>query len=210
MNLSIIIASHGHRRWQHLAQSRALPSAERQKAYEVLIAHDDSLSANRAGVRNELASHAKGDWLCFLDADDELEAGYADAMAEQESARMMLTPAVSYAYGARRKPASFWPECELSKGNWMVVGTVIEKSLFEEVGGWRHLEATGTTNEFDDWELWIRCSLAGAGVVRVPGAVYIAYAMNTSKHRSASARQRRAWHREVGMIHFPQIYESWS
>lgn len=202
MKLSIIIASHGSDQWAELATSRALPSAEQQGAHEVLIGHDPDSVNDRAVIRNRLAAQATGDWLCFLDADDELAPGYAAAMAAAEQDRALLTPMVSYVRNGRPKPPSFWPEIDLRAGNWMVVGTVLQTSLFREVGGWRHLNATGVPNEYDDWELWIRCSAAGAVPVKVPAAVYVAYIIPSSPHRVANVKQKLAWHKEVEDLHF--------
>lgn len=211
MKVTICIAAHGQNKWRVLAERRAVPSAERQcssglEMVEVLYEYDSHPDATRADVRNRLAERAAGDWLCFLDADDELEDGYMEAMAEAEAPGCLLTPAVSYSYGHRRKPAKFWPEVAIERGNWIVVGTLIEKSLFQQIGGWTHLDGTGVTNEYDDWELWIRASLAGGQIVRVPAAVYIAHVTGASMHRRSNARQRRAWHKEIGLIHFPDLY----
>lgn len=193
-DFSIIIASHGTARWSQLAQERAYPSAVNQGA-QVLAGHEQN--ANRAEVRNALAKQASGDWLIFLDADDELAPGYVEAMREATGSGSLLTPAVSYRYGRRVQEPRFWPECDLRSGNWMVVGTAMPKKLFNKVGGWKHLDSTGVFNEYDDWHLWCRCVKAGAVPVKVPGAVYIAHVMASSKHRKASHAQKVAWHKEV-------------
>lgn len=202
MKLSIIIASHGDYKWMNLAIDRAWPSAKAQCAHEVLIGHDPGVNSNRAKIRNRLAAQATGDWLCFLDADDELAPGYADAMAEAERPHALLTPAVSYIENGVGKPPRFWPEIDLRQGNWMVVGTVLPKAMFDWVGGWRHLNATGVTNEYDDWELWIRCVGCGATPVKVPKAVYVAHIAPTSPHRTVNQKQKQAWFKEVIDMHF--------
>src|SRR3990167_7241230 len=130
MKISIIIATFGAESWRELALSRAYPSAVNQGAHEVIVGHDPE--GTIASVRNSLAEKAESDWLCFLDADDELAPGYLDAMKrawEREGATdgsLLLTPAVSYvtARGKRATPR-IWPECSLDDHNWLVIGTLV-------------------------------------------------------------------------------------
>ena len=202
MRLSILVASHGDDGWRELAHTRAIPSAVNQGALEVLDRHDAGRKATRASVRNKLAEEAAGDWLCFLDADDELEDGFAGAMSDAETAGALLTPAIRYICPDGPQEPCFWPQVPVERGNWMVVGTLVERELFWEVGGWRHFAGTGMTNEYDDWELWIRCQKAGAVPVKVPGAVYVAHSETSSPSRSTPHRVRRAWVDEITAIHF--------
>lgn len=207
MEVSIIIASHGEESWSELAHRRPLPSALAEPA-EVLIGHDPV--GNRASVRNGLAAKAKGEYLCFLDADDELQPGYVQAMqraheAEADPGPLLLTPRVSYVIKGRQRPPKFWPEVPPWSGNWMVLGTLVPRALFHEVGGWREF-SPGDWNEWDDWELWIRCQKAGARPVKVPRAVYIAHQESTSRHRTLSHEHRVRWTYEIGRMHYPEHY----
>jgi len=207
MEVSIIIATHGDSSWEALAQSRPFPSARAEPA-EVLIGHDPD--GNRATVRNELAEHASGDYLCFLDGDDELRAGYVPAMQrafeiEDTDEPLLLTPRVSYVVKGRPRAPKFWPVPDLWSGNWMVVGTLVPKDLFLEVGGWREFDEADW-NEWDDWELWIRCQKAGARPVKVPKAVYVAHQESTSRHRGLSTEHKLRWTYEIGRMHFPEHY----
>lgn len=212
MDVSIIIATHGAETWADLAQTRPLPSAKREPA-EVLIGHDPE--GNRATVRNALAEHATGDYLCFLDGDDELEPGYVAAMqkaweAEATPEPLLLTPRVSYVVKGRRRPPKFWPVTEVWSGNWMVLGTLVPRDLFMHVGGWREFDESDW-NEWDDWELWIRCQKAGARPVKVPKAVYIAHQEPTSRHRNLPHEHKVRWTYEIGRMHFPERYPvGWS
>lgn len=208
MEVTICIATHGSDAWRDLAWSRPYPSAMGQGA-EVLIGHDPD--GNRATVRNELAAKASGNYLCFLDGDDELAPGYVGAMqrAWEESGHgndpLLLTPAVSYVVKGRKRPPSFWPEVPPWSGNWMVLGTLVPKALFLEVGGWRVWDPADW-NEWDDWELWIRCQKAGARVVKVPRAVYIAHQEKTSRHRELPLAHKIKWTYEIGRMHYPEHY----
>lgn len=195
MKFSIVIASHGDSRWEDLALSRAYPSAKDQGA-EVLIRHEPD--ATRAELRNHLTKMATGDWIITLDADDELAPGYVTAMSEAAQENCLLTPQVSYVHKGKVEPPRFWPEVELKDGNWMVVGTAAPRDLMLSVGGWRSFTESGVLNEWDDWDMWIRCVQASARIIKVPEAVYIAHIQPTSPHYfSAQRKIRQFWLQEI-------------
>ncbi len=194
MTFSIVIATHGEDRWSKLAERRALPSALAQEAHEVLVGHD--YEGTRADVRNALSKKATGEWIITLDADDELDLGYVEAMTEAAVESNLLTPRVSYVKNGRAGMARFMPEVDLRAGNWMVVGTAVPRDLLLEVGGWRTFTGSGVLNQWDDWDLWIRCVKAGAGIVKVPEAVYIAH-VSDSPHYARTRQQTQAWLSEI-------------
>jgi cellulose synthase/poly-beta-1,6-N-acetylglucosamine synthase-like glycosyltransferase len=191
---SVIIASYGDPKiWVPLAD-RAEQSAHDQDAYEIIRLHDES--ATLAQVRNEAGAAALGEWLCFLDADDELAPGYLDAMSHAIVTRTLLgraerglfAPAVSHIWPA---PTNVTTTPEIpNEGNWprmneCVIGTVVHKLLFADVGGFREYEA------YEDWDLWLRCERAGAEIVYVRDAVYRQY-MNPNG-RNLSGRLQHAY-----------------
>lgn len=176
--ISVLIATHGDDAWRDLAWSRAYPTAADQ-ADEVLVVHEPDKTL--AQTRNILAGAAFGDYLCFLDADDELAPGFIDlmkgAIAQFETAGIpggaLFTPMVSSVGGGRRATEPFFHEAvPPEQGNWLVIGTVVPAALFHEVGGFEEWPI------YEDWALFARMQKAGAAVVRVHGAVYRAW-----KHR---------------------------
>ena len=184
MQVSVLIATYGTEDWRELAWSRAYPSAADQCEELGLrppqCFHDPE--GTIASVRNELALTAKGDWLCFLDADDEIAPGYLDAMrAAYEQDRgdgpLLLTPAVSYVRKGKPAPPKFWGECSFTTGNWIVIGTLVQRSLFLEVGGFENFP-----HGLEDWQLWAKCVKAGARIIKVPDAIYLAHTNPKSKH----------------------------
>lgn len=209
MKLSIVIASHGSDEWRDLAWSRAYPSAELQGAHEVLVDHDPD--GTRAAVRNGLIERATGDWVCTLDADDELAPGFVSGMrgiADRfalASPKCLLVPQVQYVHRRVEEPR-FPPECDLRDANWLIVGTVAPRELVLKVGGWRSLMGSGVLNQWDDWDLWQRCAKAGAVPVKVPDAVYVAHAKPGSPQRHASVRTRRFWFHEIRKANYPELY----
>ena len=177
---SVLIATYGEDEWRDLAWSRAYPSAHAQ-AEDVACFHDPE--GTIASVRNEMAQTARGDWLLFLDADDELAPGYLDAMTRAVErvgdGAYLLTPAVQQIKKGRPgKPFFFDTGRSLTEDNWLVVGTLVQRDLFLEVGGFNDLP-----HGFEDWSLWAKCWKAGAEIVKVPEAVYIAHVNPQSKHR---------------------------
>ncbi len=211
MKLSVIVASYGDDSWLELAETRACPSACALEPHEVIVLHGTG-GTSLAQTRNEAASRATGDWLVFLDADDELAPGFLDAMRDvelpfdylgpdpndQDGERwgeppVILTPAVEYVPQGRRPRhvAKIWPRKELREGNWLVIGTVIPRALFERVGGFKEWPL------YEDWCLWQRCELAGAHIVEVPRAVYVAYADAHSRNRAPARAVKLATHAAI-------------
>lgn len=191
MTFSIIIATYGEQSWAQLAMTRALPSVEDMDA-DIIVGHDDE--GTIAGIRNFLARKAKGDWLVFLDADDELAPGYLEAMERAAASKCLLTPHVEKVMRGRRTRPHFYPEVNLLSGNWLVVGTALERKLFRKAGGFGEYP-----HGFEDWSLWYKCARLGAEVVRVPGAVYRQYVNPHSKHQVGwrNKRWQAATHRSV-------------
>lgn len=169
MTASIIIGTFGDVKWARLALDRALPSAEGQPA-QILVSHGETL----AEVRNRLASVANGDYLVFLDADDELSPGYVEAILRGSAD--LRSPAIQYIYpDYEEKPKLLIPK-NLRRGNYLPVGTAIRRELFMEVGGFRDLRA------WEDWDLFVRLYLRGATIEQIPEAVYRAYWSPTGRN----------------------------
>lgn len=208
MKTSIIIATYGEERWKRLAMERPFPSTKDQGAHEIIVGHDTERSL--AGVRNTLAEKASGEWLCFLDGDDELAPDYLGAMArafEQEGGTplhdgILLTPALSFVVSGRWQERHFQREQPLRDGNWLTIGTLLPRGLFMEVGGFRGWGL------YEDWDLWARCEMAGARIVKVPDALYLAHYSRRSRNRIASRPERNYWHQMIGHDLWPEHYDS--
>ena len=208
MNVSILIATYGEESWAQLALTRALPSAQMQDAHEVLIGHDPD--ATIAGTRNALALQAHGDWLCFLDADDELGANYLGAMRRaweraggEDGTPRLLTPAVVQIINGRKRGPHFFDRGKpLSDDNWLVVGTLVERKLFFEVDGF-----SDYPHGFEDWSLWAKCWRAGAEIVKVEDAIYYAHWNRNSKHHQAwrNRREQVEMHQRIRRELFPEL-----
>lgn len=195
MNVSVLVATYGEPEWQTMAANRAVPSAVAADPYEVLAGHQPD--GTIATSRNALAEQATGDWLLYLDADDELAPGYLGAMGrafEQEATgggRLLLTPAVQQVRKGRQSSPFFFDRgISLRQDNWLVLGTLIRKDLFLEVGGFNDYP-----HGFEDFSLWSKCFRAGASVIKVPDAVYVYYHNPMSKHKQGW--RNRKWQVET-------------
>lgn len=192
MDVTICVPTYGTRRWVDLANACAIPSAEAQPA---VVVHYHGISLHEA--RAELLATVTTPWVCFLDADDELEPGYLDRMAEATAD--IRVPAVRY-ITADHHPAAYVPrvaghrhdctaEC-LPYGNWIVIGALVRTRIAQLVG-WREWDC------YEDWDFWLRCFHAGATIERVPTAVYRAHVRPGSRNRAGTNNERMETHRLI-------------
>lgn len=169
-SVDVVIASYGPAdEWGPLV-ARALDSAYSQslRGGRVRQLHDPT-TGDLSAVRNKAAEGSDAAWLIFLDADDELGAGYVDAMLDANGdIRQPSTLGVHPDGHEDDYPVLIPPHPGgLLVGNHLVIGSMVRRSLFAEVGGFRE-----GMNSLEDWDLWIRCLLAGAVVGEAPAAIY--------------------------------------
>lgn len=203
--ISVVIGTHGTQHWADLARDRARPSTEGQDGIvEALCVHTGA-DGTLAQARNAGAAQARGDWLVFLDADDELAPDFgtqiATAIDDHGDELALFTPAVQYVQGARRPTPKVWPTIDLRDGNYLVIGTAISRRLFHEIGGFKEWPL------YEDWCLWQRAENAGAWVVEVPDAVYVAHVNANSRNRMPRRRERERIHHEIRRANHPELYE---
>lgn len=193
MDVTIAVATFGESLWVDLANERAIPSAMGQ-GVSVIHVHGDTLH----GARNQALDAICSEWVVFLDADDELEAGYFDAMAGGTAD--LRAPSVRYVH-PRDTPMPRMPtvaghdhtcnaEC-LAFGNWLVIGTAARTQLLRDVGGFRDFPWS------EDWDLWVRCWQAGATIEGITKAVYRAHVRRDSRNRAPSRSERLAAHQAI-------------
>jgi glycosyltransferase involved in cell wall biosynthesis len=208
--ISVVITTYGEDLWRDMAWSRAYPSTQDQGAYEVIVHHEPDLPIGPA--RNRAAAKATGEWLLFLDADDELEHEYINAMTDAICSDLrpepaMLQPAVRYLRKGQMQNPIMIPVKDLSTDNFLVIGTVVRRKLFQEVGGFNDYP-----HGFEDWSLWAKCWKAGAQVFPVPRAIYNAHINPQSKHRQMwrDRKEQVRVHLEVQAELFPGGIENWA
>jgi glycosyltransferase involved in cell wall biosynthesis len=170
-DVTICVATFGDQQWRHTAHDTALRSAE-TLGVPVVAVHGTTIH----GARNACLSQVQTEFVIYIDGDDLLEPGYLDAMAA--SSADVRVPRVRYVTDTSRPlPAPGMPrvvghhhphpctqEC-LPCGNWIVIGAQVRTQFLRDIGGWRDYG-------WEDWDLWLRCHLAGARVEPVPDAIY--------------------------------------
>jgi glycosyltransferase involved in cell wall biosynthesis len=184
--ISILISTYGTRDWAEQGSSAFQAAAAH--GTEVIHRHQDE--GTIATSRNASAESATRDWLCFLDADDQLDEHFIPWMEKLISRhpdewKRLYTPAIVQVRGRSRRGPFFYPECSLETGNWLIIGTVISKRLFTEIGGFRE-----HPHGLEDWNLWRRAIRAGAEIIKVKRAVYIAHYNHHSKHHQIRRNHR--------------------
>lgn len=192
----MIVATFGDGHWRDLAQRRAVPSARaaierRGEVSEILYAHEDDMTL--AEVRNEAASVARGEWLCFLDADDELEPGYFDALLAPERWGDLRAPAVRFLDGTGIPDPVVLDDRDIRRLNPCVVGTLIRRDMFHEAGGFWGERA------WEDWSLFRRAWFLGARIEHVRAAVYAVHV--DPGGRNSTIDRPKALHRDIIQSH---------
>jgi len=167
-SISVIIGTFGDDSWRTLAE-RARMSAEEQSVRpdEIIMSHEPSLSL----ARNRPAERAVGDWLIFLDADDQLDYSYIQAMkdriVELSGENYLIQPStLGVVDGVEDDEPVLIPSKDIHMGNWMVIGTAVRRDVFLDAGGFPDLPC------WEDWALWARCIHNGAKTTTCPRAIY--------------------------------------
>lgn len=203
MDATVVVATYGDRSWQQLAESRAVPSALDQAP--VIRVHGDTLHE----ARNTGLAQVRTPWVIHLDADDELEPGYVEAMATGTAD--MRVPSVRYVTEMQKTRAPMllrvWGHTDhdctgncLPDGNFMVIGTAVRTEILKRAGGWRDFPWS------EDWDAWIRCWKAGATIETIPEAVYRAHVRRDSRNRGASRQLIEETHWAIHRANFPELY----
>lgn len=202
LDVSILVCTYGGAGWAELARTRAVPSAERAGGREVIAVHEPAMTLE--DVRNRAALAARGDWLCFLDGDDELEPGYVAAMTAGYGGRRrpaILAPAARYVDPRRPRLRRTAAIPNLAAGpidvvNHCVIGTLVPRTLFLDLGGFRH-----GYGPYEDWELFLRLLRAGCELVYVPDAVYRVHVTQGSRLTAPAHAARVALHERIMAEH---------
>lgn len=198
MDVTVAVGTYGDESWSWLAQTRAKPSALEQEV-PVIHCHANSL----AEARNQALREVNTEWVIHLDADDELEPGYVEAMLEGTAD--VRGPVARYMIDGRER--NLWQPrvaghrhtcgaaC-LRDGNWLIVGSMARVRILRRAGGWRDWDWS------EDWDMWIRCWRAGATFELVKGAIYRAHVRQDSRNRSATQAAKLAAHRAIEAANF--------
>jgi glycosyltransferase involved in cell wall biosynthesis len=158
-----------------------------------------------ARARNAGAARATGEYLVFLDADDQLEPAYVERCL---AALRAAPPSTGYAYtqmryfGAaeglyRSKPFGRW---KLIRGNFINASALVRREAFEAAGGFD----PGLTGH-EDHALWVALLERGWTGVFVPEPL-LRYRRHEAASRNTLTRARlRELHADVAVRH-PRLF----
>ena len=178
--VDVVIASYGPIEEWEPRVARAVNSAASQTVEPAHIWQlHDPVGNDLSSVRNQAAAKSDADWLIFLDADDELGPDYIRAMlAASGDIRQPSTLGVhpdghedDYPVIIPPHPGGFLV------GNHLVIGSMVRRSLFCSVGGFRE-----GMRSLEDWDLWIRCRLAGGTIGLASNAIYRVHVRPASRN----------------------------
>lgn len=209
LNVSIVIGTFGSDDWSALARKRAIPNAE-SFGVPVIYNHIKS-STSPHESRNAGLYQVETEFVCHLDADDELAPGFFEQMEKVNGdlrppsvnhvhEGVTFMPRVVGRYGVHQHVCV--ADC-LAEGNWLVVGTVARTELLKEVGGWKDW---GT---FEDFDLFQRCWIAGATITPVPAAVYRAYSTPEGRCKNLPLAESTRIQRMICETNLPDKDFSW-
>lgn len=159
---------------------RAIKSAELARPDIALWLHKETL----AEARNKGAEMVNTDWLIFLDADDELDSRYVDAMRRASGDIRKPSTIGVYPDGSEDDAPAMIPQRDLDRANHIVIGAMCRASMFWEVGGFREYPI------LEDWDLFRRMWKAGAEVVEVPDAIYRVHVNEGSRNQDQALHTR--------------------
>lgn len=166
-SVDIVIPTYGDwDKWNAIAQV-AVDSARHQtvKPANIWRVHDTNLAAARNQAFDLCVA---ADWIIFCDADDTLSPTYIESMLAGKGDMRWPSTIGIYEDGKRDDyPVLLQPKGTALGHNWMVIGTMIRRSLFFMAGGFRD-----DLPILEDWDLWLRCFLHGGKAAPAQDALY--------------------------------------
>lgn len=187
MEVTIVVATFGDPSWKTKAIERAIPSAAAQPHSAVVAMHGDTL----AQARNAGALAATTEWLCFLDADDELAEGYVEAMLA--AGGDLRAPELHLIHPDGTVDVPDLVGRDITVTNPCCIGTFVRRRMLLDVGGFWGERA------WEDWSLFRRCWLAGATITHVADAVYRSFVDPAG--RNSTVAEPRLLHRQIVRSH---------
>ena len=138
-------------------------------------------------ARNAAADHALGEYLVFLDPDDELEQTYLEKAFLLLAATPEACIAAPHTNIRGDHVSDIWhaaptdPEV-ISRHNMIPVVSMVRRESFLAVKGYAPAMAEG----FEDWELWVRMTMAGhQAVVLDDPLLHYSYSVDSGRNSTA-------------------------
>lgn len=170
MSIGIAVCSYGDWSWKARAK-KACDSALLTSADQVYWRHEDD-GENICEVRNSSVEKLETEWVIFLDADDNLDVNYVDAMREAlestDEDDVIFRPSLQGFYdNGDITDVTMLARTDMYRQNCAVIGSMHRKDRFIEVGGF-----DPSLPILEDWDLWLKLMTTGSCIIDVHGAVY--------------------------------------
>lgn len=156
----------------------------------VQVFHADNRGV--VAARHSLAERARGEFMVFLDADDELRPTYLEKALitfRRFPSVDLVIPSVKIISDSDGVPPVWQPahfeEKRLAYENTTPISSAFRSQLWRAVGGMSESMANG----YEDWEFWRRCAHAGAQGWVLDDALFL-YRHSETVGRDAAHRER--------------------
>lgn len=156
MDVTFIVGTFGARMWLDMAEERAIPSCQ-ATGRPVIHIHGDTL----AKARNEGVAKAVTEWVCIVDADDEISRDFADQAAKVSGD--LLAPRYVEVHPDGRRVEIDLSLRDMERMNSCSISTMIRKQHFLDLGGFREWRG------YEDWALWLTAHRRGLRIARHDG-----------------------------------------
>ena len=229
--VSIIITCYNYAEYVEEAIKSAL--SQTQKPLEIIVINDGStdrsidvinkfkdqvtiIDKKNEGViaaKNQGLLAAKGEWIVFLDADDELEPTYIEKTlryAREHNYDVVYTD-MQYT-GAKNERFAVFPYsfARLLRGNYIHNSSLYKKEMLHKAGGYKEAMKGG----YEDWEINISLAEKHASFGYLKGPVLHYRQHGDDKGRNNSAREQallltasvRSLHRRSYLLHSLGFY----
>lgn len=194
--VGVVVATFGDwEKWHAIGQHAvASVKAQTRPPDQFCWLHGETLAEARNFGMKELQT----DWVVFLDADDELDPRYIEAMlAAEGDIRRPATLGV-YEDGSEDAEPVMIPRRDLAVANFIVIGAMCRREDALAVGGFDELLPC-----IEDWDFWTKLILAGAEVGDCPDAIYRVGVRDNSRNSQSKA------HSEAYRIIRERYLEKW-
>lgn len=204
-SLEVVVVDDGSDEPEYLAFAESL---SREAGVRVLW----QPNAGPSAARNRGAKESTGQYLLFLDSDDEIGRRYVSAVQgvirrEKADPRCVILSPFSYFAHPGEKASSLmawfraprlmsWPFfdrfCMLTGNCFPISSCVVSRELYDEVSGFDE-----RLTHHEDWELWIRMIKAGSKVCYTDGGYAAATYVRMRRGHMSNAKAMRSSQREV-------------
>ncbi|HUN44741.1 MAG TPA: glycosyltransferase [Acetobacteraceae bacterium] len=135
-----------------------------------ILLHGD---AQRVGANRNLGiHHARGRYICCLDADDKLESTYVEkAVFLLERCGYDVVSSALRFFGNRKEVIHTiqYPDLpRMLEGNHVMTTAVFRRGYWEKAGGYQDSDPAVHGYIYEDWRLWVRFAALGARFVNLP------------------------------------------